>query len=492
MANHRYWRVDKFEAYNSASLALSALHLLSGTTRVDVPATLTSSLAPTTGALVNLQDSDLSTDAVWLNCVGLKLNWDFGPSGAVDVTDVRLGAAADNNRFPLYLTVSWSDDAITWTTYTTFAGITWPGARTATSSLLREYPGNTVRLHMSMDGVNASTVFPDEMGHAFTAAGGAQLSTTAPKFGTAALSLSGSGAYLSTPDKLLDFAFGTGDFSVECWIKTSATREQVFLDIYAGGSGSSWQMELNSAGRLTWYAGGTSSGAVLTGTSVLYNGVYHHVVFSRVSGTMSAIVNGVVEATVADTRDYSNIGAGVFAIGAQVGTRNSTYDFAGSIDEVRVSKGASMYSGAFTPLAAPLPNVLFSLIAINKVAGRAGYNAAAYANSAGATPPFTSSRAIPVPVNYRARTNYIQGGQGRIYGTTKLDGTPLDTPVSRRVRLIRDRDGMLVRELWSNAITGAYDFQYVEMDQTYTVITYDHTHNFRAVVADNITPELML
>lgn len=73
----------------------------------------------------------------------------------------------------------------------------------------------------------------------------------------------------------------------------------------------------------------------------------------------------------------------------------------------------------------------------------------------------------------------------------KETGDPENTPVRRRVRLIRDRDGLLIRETWSDPATGEYDFQYVDETEKFTVLSYDHTGNFRAVVADRLTPELM-
>ena len=83
------------------------------------------------------------------------------------------------------------------------------------------------------------------------------------------------------------------------------------------------------------------------------------------------------------------------------------------------------------------------------------------------------------------------GGFGRIAGTVKEDGTP-DVPVKRRVRLHREQDGLLVREVWSHPTTGAYSFDHIDTTKRYTVITYDYEHDYRAVIADNITPEAML
>lgn len=81
-----------------------------------------------------------------------------------------------------------------------------------------------------------------------------------------------------------------------------------------------------------------------------------------------------------------------------------------------------------------------------------------------------------------------RGGNYRVYGTTKIKGTP-DYAVSRRVRLFRDSDGACVGEAWSNATTGAFEFVGLNPIERYTALAYDHTHNFRAVVADNQTPE---
>ena len=82
-------------------------------------------------------------------------------------------------------------------------------------------------------------------------------------------------------------------------------------------------------------------------------------------------------------------------------------------------------------------------------------------------------------------------GRGLISGTVKRDADPVDMPLRRRVRLHRDSDGQMVRETWSDAATGAYLFDAINEAYRYTVIAYDHLHDYRAVVADNLTPELM-
>lgn len=88
------------------------------------------------------------------------------------------------------------------------------------------------------------------------------------------------------------------------------------------------------------------------------------------------------------------------------------------------------------------------------------------------------------------RLDTEHGGRHQITGTVHVDGTP-PTPVRRRVRLYRDVDGLLVRETWSDASTGAYAFRDLSARWTYSVVSTDHTLDKRAVIADRVTPEPM-
>ncbi len=80
-------------------------------------------------------------------------------------------------------------------------------------------------------------------------------------------------------------------------------------------------------------------------------------------------------------------------------------------------------------------------------------------------------------------------GDGIISGTVKRKDTPANIALKRRVRLYRERDGMLVRETWSDPVTGAYTFVGLPRAERYTALAYDYEHNFRAVAADNLAPE---
>ena len=82
------------------------------------------------------------------------------------------------------------------------------------------------------------------------------------------------------------------------------------------------------------------------------------------------------------------------------------------------------------------------------------------------------------------------GGQHHIYGTVELFNQGGNIPLPRRVRLHRSRDGLLVRETWSNA-QGQYRFEGISERYTYDVIAWDHEGLQQSVVANDLTPEVM-
>lgn len=80
------------------------------------------------------------------------------------------------------------------------------------------------------------------------------------------------------------------------------------------------------------------------------------------------------------------------------------------------------------------------------------------------------------------------GGNLRISGTTAVAGSP-DVPVARLVILMDERSKRVVRSKWSTE-AGGYIFNNVASGP-WTVIAWDHTGEYNAVISANITGELM-
>lgn len=88
-------------------------------------------------------------------------------------------------------------------------------------------------------------------------------------------------------------------------------------------------------------------------------------------------------------------------------------------------------------------------------------------------------------------TGMLGQGIGRVHGTVAQKNDPANVPLRRKVWLLRQRDGIKIRETWSDATTGVYDFRYIDELQLWTVISFDHTGDKRAVIADGLVPEVI-
>ena len=82
------------------------------------------------------------------------------------------------------------------------------------------------------------------------------------------------------------------------------------------------------------------------------------------------------------------------------------------------------------------------------------------------------------------------GGRYQITGSLKYDSTPTDLPIVRKLILFAEPQMSRVASTWSDA-AGSYSFVNLSSAYKYTVIAFDYQHGYRAVVADNLTPDAM-
>lgn len=109
-------------------------------------------------------------------------------------------------------------------------------------------------------------------------------------------------------------------------------------------------------------------------------------------------------------------------------------------------------------------------------------------SAAGQYAPIGTAGAVSEVQSLKKVRDMQYGGDGTITGTVKVAGTPSNVPVSRKVRLIRDVDAICIREVWSDPVSGVYTFTDIDRTVSYTVLSYDYTESFRAVVADRVVP----
>ena len=80
----------------------------------------------------------------------------------------------------------------------------------------------------------------------------------------------------------------------------------------------------------------------------------------------------------------------------------------------------------------------------------------------------------------------VPRGVGVVLGSVAEKGSP-NTPVVRRVVCLDETTGVQVGSTWS-AADGSYAFGGLDPSRRVTVLAYDHTDHYRAVVADKLLP----
>jgi hypothetical protein len=204
---------------------------------------------------------------------------------------------------------------------------------------------SSVSLLLHMDGTNGSTTFTDVSANAFavTAFGNAQVTTTDPKFGTGALTLDGTGDYLTVAADAA-FQFGTGDFTVECWVYVNSVGNTGLFTF--GGSGSGLQVNLFSG---QWNLG--TAGAGGSALASITTGAWQHLAVTRSGSSLRMFIDGTqIGSTLTDT---TNLTDNALKIGYYY---TPDYAMNGRVDEFRVTKGVARYTANFTAPTAPFPD----------------------------------------------------------------------------------------------------------------------------------------
>lgn len=461
MAAARYVRVLGVSTYGGAFVEFTNFAFYNDTTQVGVGVTPVATLDP------------IATSR-WALVPGLRFQWDFG---AVETLNAFKITAIGRDGFPHTLALEYSVDGVVWTSgFVPVLAVAFPGDGGTTGLIYVDspntYPSSSFDafdiLKLSMDGPVGGTTFVDlsPSARTITVAAGAALSADHVT-GSAALYRSTGGLTISGPS---DFSFGTGDFTIEGWLKYVDSTVYFFGAASSATSTGYW-LELTANGLgLHSYSPAFAVFAPLPPANTWF-----HFAFCRKNGTLTIYVNGKSAYQTSLTLAVDG-GAGNTA--AYIGSFNGTGGTAAYyLDSFRVTK-AARYNGNFN-----LPDATFapSSTLIARASLPLALTTAAPALMGFGQPPaftvtpFTSGLVLDPDT-----------GNGTISGTVKKLNTPDNIPLQRRVRL-HDKLGMrLIRETWSDPVTGAFSFTNVQAGGRYVVIAYDHPHQYRAVIDDSV------
>jgi len=151
-----------------------------------------------------------------------------------------------------------------------------------------------------------------------------------------------------------DFAFSTGDYTIEAWVWKNSTGQQSIYDGRGGTNTNRILLYVNSANKLANYINADVKGAA---TSDFPLGQWVHVALVRSGTTGYMFQNGTQVATW--TGDSTDIAAPDTA-GLYIGqdTRSGySYPWHGFISNLRVLKGTALYTGSYTTPTSPLTDI---------------------------------------------------------------------------------------------------------------------------------------
>lgn len=204
------------------------------------------------------------------------------------------------------------------------------------------------------DGADTATAAIETKSHALTFNGSAQIDTDQKKFGPSSLRLDGSGDFVSAVDSA-DWDFGSGDFTVELWIRfNSAAGDQAFASQYLNtGNQRGWYFRLSSGNTLTFnYSTDGINANTVQGSWTPSTGVWYHIAATRQSTTLRVSVDGaeiangsIGTSTIFNSNTLLRVGC--------INSSGNTNFVDGWIDSLRITKGVGRYGSTYTVPTAP-------------------------------------------------------------------------------------------------------------------------------------------
>jgi hypothetical protein len=272
---------------------------------------------------------------------GASLTGNFTFSGLVATVTVVLSPQSTNTTATMVFTSGGTTFTIPLSNVTSFTssvpGTYWGGTNTLTTSTRGLTDGGTVPY--TITGVTSAQISNASLT-------GSMLNVLAG-YGYSAL-FNGTTSKLSIPSSA-DFAFGTGDFTIEFWIKTTDTAFEVVTQTTTGSP--NWAIMVTS-GNLYWQNGFAANSlyylALSSLTSNPTSGSWTHVAITRNGAGSSNLrfwINGVGQTahTSADTTNYTGQGP------IQISGPGNQYGYlTGNISNLRIVKGVAVYTGNFT------------------------------------------------------------------------------------------------------------------------------------------------
>lgn len=171
----------------------------------------------------------------------------------------------------------------------------------------------------------------------------------------------GNGDYLTVPSNSA-FGFGTGDFTIECWVNFKSVSGYQLIAMLGDGIDATpvqrlcaWSLYLGD-GSLNFNRYSPSFAGFNIGWSPSID-QWYHIAISRSGSSLKAFINGVQAAVQTNSADYSVVNSTPLHIGRFIAGGGVTYSMNAFMSNLRIVKGTALYTSNFTPSTSPLTAV---------------------------------------------------------------------------------------------------------------------------------------
>lgn len=487
MASARYWKLAAIEVWTPGS-ALTLSDALLYESGVAQSGSVTCSVTPSSGALSNLSDADTGTSVSFSArdsfAPGFAITWDLG--SAKDITKVGLRGPVKDN-FPVRFELSYSTDGTTWVVYGKTFQSKWTDAST----------------YYELDVANGNAAVSNTVVHM-------HCDSSAQDTGSASLSMNLVGSVTAIRDNT---AFGGGSLlfntaaqggSIDNWLYSNSSVSSLsltgeftlylrvcpfgysgqwgcfLLDTQNGAGSNGFYLTYGNPALVNKFAFGFSGQQLISDAAPALNQWVEVMITRDASNVVRMFVAGVLQTNTATIAGAS--GASGFRMGRSYNDAGTT-GICGKVDEVALINGVCLATTSYTPRTTPFAD---SLMGPTVVENELRQHPTSVVSAKRFVGPTVGN--VQQSINVRNLNSIADNanGVGTITGTVKEKALPTNLPLSRKVRLLRERDGKCVRETWSDATTGAYTFSGLDVAQAYTAIAWDHLHTYRATVSDNL------
>lgn len=210
-----------------------------------------------------------------------------------------------------------------------------------------EYASDSyTKLLMHCNGTDGSTTFVDSgnTGHTLTTLDNAQLDTAKQKFGTASGLFDGTNDGVTAPDHA-DWDFGSGDFTIDCWLYlVSSSTHHILSQWQAQSTNKGWICYINPTSiAFHWTTDGATNQEYTVSNSIILN-QWFHLAVTRSGTNLRIFVNGTQIGSTGTLSGTIYNCSEVLRIAKDVSIGQ---DLNGWMDEVRISKGIARWTSDF-------------------------------------------------------------------------------------------------------------------------------------------------